>query len=53
MAWGDEIYIGLFHENDRPSLDSLEMVLEDGTPLARRPLGLSKEQGEKLISRMM
>ena len=53
MAWGDEIYIGLFHENDRPSLDSLEMVLDDGIPLARRPLGLSSEQGEKLISRMM
>ena len=53
MAWGDEIYIGLFHENDRPSLDSLEMVLDDGVPLARRPLGLSSEQGEKLISRMM
>ena len=53
MAWGDEIYIGLFHENDRPSLDSLEMVLDSGIPLARRPLGLSGEQGEKLISRMM
>ena len=53
MAWGDEIYIGLFHENDRPSLDSLEMVLDDGVPFARRPLGLSSEQGEKLISRMM
>ena len=26
MAWGDEIYIGLFLENDRPSLDSLEQV---------------------------
>jgi hypothetical protein len=45
--------VGLFHENDRPSLDSLEMVLDDETPLARRPLGLSGEQGEKLISRMM
>jgi hypothetical protein len=53
MAWGDEIYIGLFHENDRPSLDSLEMVIADGPPLARRPLGLSKEQGQKLFSRMM
>ena len=51
MAWGDEIYIGLFHENDRPSLDSLEMVLDDGVPMARRPLGLSSEQGQKLISR--
>ncbi len=53
MAWGDEIYIGLFHQNDRPSLDSLEMILDEGGPLARRPLGLSSEQGEKLIGRMM
>ncbi|HIF08251.1 MAG TPA: 2-oxoacid ferredoxin oxidoreductase, partial [Gemmatimonadetes bacterium] len=53
MAWGDEIYIGLFITNDRPSLDSMEMVLQDGPPLARRELGLSKEQGKKLIGRMM
>jgi len=54
MAWGDEIYIGLFLDNDRPSLDSLELVIEDGAPpIARCPLGLSSEQGDKLISRMM
>jgi 2-oxoglutarate ferredoxin oxidoreductase subunit beta len=53
MAWGDEIYIGLFHENDRPSLDSMEMVIADGPPLARRKLGISEEQGKKLIGRMM
>ena len=53
MLWGDEIYIGLFIENDRPSLDSLEPVIADGVPLARRPLGLSSEQASKLINRMM
>ncbi len=53
MLWGDEIYIGLFLENDRPSLDSLEPVIADGVPLARRPLGLSSEQASKLIGRMM
>ncbi len=53
MLWGDEIYIGLFIENDRPSLDSLELVIADGVPLARRPLGLSSEQASKLINRMM
>ena len=53
MLWGDEIYIGLFLENDRPSLDSLEPVIADGVPLARRPLGLSSEQASKLINRMM
>ena len=53
MLWGDEIYIGLFLDTDRPSLGSLEPVLEDGVPLARRPLGLSAEQGKRLVSRMM
>ena len=53
MLWGDEIYIGLFHENDRPSLDSLEPVIAEGIPLSRRPLGLSPEQGGTLIGRMM
>jgi len=53
MLWEDEIYIGLFHENDRPSLDSMEMVIADGPPLARRELGLSEEQGKKLVGRMM
>ena len=53
MAWGDEIYIGLFLENDRLSLDSLEPVIADGVPLAHRHLGLSSEQAKKLISRMM
>ena len=53
MLWGDEIYIGLFLENDRPSLDSLEPVIADGVPLAHRPLGLSSEQASKLINRIM
>ena len=53
MAWGDEIYIGLFLENDRPSLDSLEPVIADGPSLSGRPLGLSSEQADKLISRMV
>ena len=53
MLWGDEIYIGLFHENDRPSLDSLEPVIAEGPPLAHRELGITSEQAGKLISRMM
>ena len=53
MLWGDEIYIGLFIENDRPSLDSLEPVIAEGPPLAHRELGITSEQGEKLIGRMM
>ncbi len=53
MMWGDTIYIGLFLQKEQPTLSQLEPVLEEGGPLAYRPLGLSKEQGEKIIERMM
>ena len=36
LIWGDEIYIGLFLEVDRPSLDQLEPVLDTGEPIAHR-----------------
>ena len=53
MLWGDEIYTGLFFErDDRDTLNNLEPVLRDG-PLFSRPLGLSDEQAERLIQRMM
>jgi len=53
MMWGDTIYIGLFLQKEQPTLSQLEPVLDEGGPLAYRPLGLSKEQGEKIIERMM
>ncbi len=53
MLWGDEIYTGLFFErHDRDTLNNLEPVLRDG-PLTSQPLGLSDEQAERLIQRMM
>lgn len=53
MVWGDTIYTGLFyHVPNRDSLDEKEPVLE-GPPLAQRPLGLSQEQTDKLLKRMM
>jgi len=52
LAWGDEIWTGLFFESDRPSIDSMEPVLE-GPGLARRPLGLSDSQSKGLIEAMM
>lgn len=53
MAWGDTIYTGLFYRADESrSLDEKEPVLE-GAPLAHRPLGLSQEQGEKILNRML
>jgi 2-oxoglutarate ferredoxin oxidoreductase subunit beta len=54
LLWGDTIYTGLFLQvTDRLSLDAAEPVLAEGGALSRRPLGLSKEQGEKILNRMM
>ena len=54
MVWGDTIYTGLFFQRkDTPALGQLEPVLDEGGPLARRPLSLSQEQIQKIIKRMM
>ena len=54
MAWGDTIYTGVFFQTpDTPSLGRREPVLDEGGPLAFRPLGLSEEQGQNIIRRMM
>lgn len=53
MAWGDTIYIGLFYEHQRPTLEEQEPILDEGGPLAFRPLGLTKEQADRIIKRMM
>lgn len=53
MVWGDTIYTGLFYQFEgRDTLEDQEPVLEGG-PLAKRPLGLSREQADRLIARMM
>ena len=52
MIWGDTIYTGLFFQKELPSLDAREPVLEEG-PLAHRELGLSQEQAQRIIDRMM
>jgi 2-oxoglutarate/2-oxoacid ferredoxin oxidoreductase subunit beta len=52
--WGDEIPIGLFWKReDLPSLDQLEPILEEGGPLARRPLGVSPEAARSLVRELM
>ena len=53
MVWGDTIYTGIFIQREAPSLGQREPVLDEGGPLGQRPLGLSKEQAEKIIQRMM
>ncbi len=53
LIWGDTIYTGLFLQTRRPSLGEMEPVLDEGGPLAFRELGLSQEQVQKIIKRMM
>ena len=54
MVWDDEIYIGLFLQNrERKSLEDLEPVLEEGGPLAFRPLGLNEDQAASVLKNMM
>lgn len=54
MMWGDEIYTGLFFQTtERKALEDLEPVLDKGGPLAFRSLGLTREQGQRIVARMM
>ena len=53
MLWGDTIYTGLFLKREAPTLGGSEPVLQEGGPLARRPVGVSKEQSDRIIKRMM
>ena len=52
--WGEVIPIGLFWKrDDLPSLDQLEPILADGTPLAHRPLGVAAKTAQALIRELM
>ena len=53
MLWGDTIYTGLFFQRESASLIEAEPVLAKEGPLAHRPLGLSQDQAQRLIQRMM
>jgi len=54
MLWGDVIHTGVFFETKtRLTLGEQEPVLDEGGPLAFRELGLSSEQTDRIISRMM
>jgi len=53
VKWGDEIPIGLFYQDtSRPALDEMEPVLANG-PMVNQTLGVTSEQGEAIIRRMM
>jgi 2-oxoglutarate ferredoxin oxidoreductase subunit beta len=53
MLWGDTIYSGLFYVRPASSLDEVEPVLDEGGPICFRPLGISKEQSDRILKRMM
>ena len=54
MEWGDTIYTGLFFKVEgRPTLDQLEPVLREGGPLARRAIGISEEDADRIRARML
>ena len=54
MEWGDTIYTGLFFKVEgRPTLDQLEPVLREGGALARRPIGVSEEEADRIRARML
>ena len=53
LLWGDTIYTGLFLQKDAPTLGQQEPVLDEDGPLAFRALGLTQEQTERIIKRMM
>ena len=54
MVWGETIYTGLFLRTEgAPTLGDQEPVLDAGGPLSHRPLGLSQEQAQQIVARMM
>ena len=54
MLWGDTIYTGLFLQiTDAQTLGDAEPVLDEGGPLAFRPLGINQDQSKRILERMM
>ncbi len=50
---GHDTQLGLFyHDTNSQSLDQMEPVLENG-PMAHQPMGVTPEQGDAIIQRMM
>ena len=54
LEWGDTIYTGLFYrDGEAQSLGAQEPVLDAGGPLSARSLGLSTDQADAIIAKMM
>jgi hypothetical protein len=54
LEWGDTIFTGLFYrDGEAQSLGAQEPVLDAGGPLSARSLGLSTDQADAIIAKMM
>jgi 2-oxoglutarate/2-oxoacid ferredoxin oxidoreductase subunit beta len=52
--WGEEIPIGVFWKRtDLPALEDLEPVLQEGGPMAHRPLGIPEDQAKALVQELL
>ena len=53
MEWDDVIYTGHFFQKEATDLGALEPILAEGGPIALRPLGVTDEQRDHIVGRMM
>lgn len=53
MEWEDVIYTGHFFQKEATDLGTLEPVLAEGGPIGLRPLGVTDEQRDRIVGRMM
>ena len=53
MEWDDVIYTGHFFQKEATDLGTLEPILAEGGPIALRPLGVTDEQRDHIVGRMM
>ncbi|RMF85217.1 MAG: 2-oxoacid ferredoxin oxidoreductase [Nitrospinota bacterium] len=52
LEWGDKVPIGVFYRTVRPTYDQEEPALQSG-PLFKQPLGISPEEGQRLLADFM
>lgn len=51
QEWGEKIPIGVLYAVERPTYEQLDPVLKGGNPM-KRPLGITQEQGQKLLAEL-
>ena len=51
QEWGEKIPIGVLYAVERPTYEQLDPVLKGANPM-KRPLGITQEQGQKLLAEL-